>query len=195
GPHAQRRRIEEGDRSQVRRLELVGADDLEAGVGQRRLRIGNPQVVQLRGLVEPLEMRVQAEDGRTVGSRVGLHALENAGAVLEPVRKHVHLRLAPRDEVPVEPNELSWCESHDASIYQVVPPCGRYPGECPNTGSRSTEPRPSSPCRAAACFRAGFFSRDPAPRTQDPNAWPMSSTLKADSFHSRCRPALPRTRC
>ena len=59
-------------------------------------------------------MRVQPEDGRAVGGRVRPHPLEDAGAVLEAVRQHVHFCVAPGDEFSVEPDFLSWREAHNA---------------------------------------------------------------------------------
>jgi hypothetical protein len=111
-PHAQRAGVEEGDRPQVGRLQLVDAHHLEAGVGQFGQCVGNREVVQLRRLVEALQMRVEPEDGRAIGGGVGLHSFEDARAVLQTVSKYVHLRLVPGDELSVEPDFLSRRESH-----------------------------------------------------------------------------------
>jgi hypothetical protein len=40
---------------------------------ERLLRVRDRQIVELRRLVEALEVRVEAEDGRAVGRRVRLH--------------------------------------------------------------------------------------------------------------------------
>src|SRR4029077_18225127 len=114
GPHAERARVEEGDGPQVRRLELVDLHDLEARGGNRAPRIRNDEVVQLGRLVEALEVRVQPENRRAVVGRVRFHPLEDAGAVLQSVREHVHFRVAPGYEFAVEPDCFSWCKTHDA---------------------------------------------------------------------------------
>jgi hypothetical protein len=48
-----------------------------------------------------------AEDRGTLGlGVVAADALEDAGAVVQAVREHVDLRVLPRDELAVHPNEV-----------------------------------------------------------------------------------------
>ena len=147
GPDAQRAGVEEGDRAQVRGFQLVGANDLEARLGDRVLRIWNRQIVKFGGLVEALQVRVEPEDSRAVGGRVRLHPLEDAGAVLQAVRQHVHFCVAPGNQRAVEPDCLGWRKAHNVlqrlNIYRDGGARPISHVTCPNFASRSGGPRPT----------------------------------------------------
>src|SRR3954470_10001466 len=70
-------------------------------------------------------MRIEAEDGGTVGCWVRLHALEDAGAVLQPMRQHVHFRVVPGNQFAVEPDALSWRKAHNALQLEYISRRGR----------------------------------------------------------------------
>ena len=119
-PDAERRRVEEGDRPDIGRFQTILPDDLVCRLDERFGRVRDRQVIESGRGVEALQVRVQPEHGRALGRWVAAHPLENAGAVVEGVRQHVNLRLAPGDELAVEPDSVDRCKSHSASIYRTI---------------------------------------------------------------------------
>ena len=88
-------------RSPLRRISsCVASRDLLGRVGQR-------QVVELGRLLEPVEVVAVAEDRRAALGLVAADALEDAGAVVQPVAEHVDLRVLPGHELAVLPDQLS----------------------------------------------------------------------------------------
>ena len=64
-------------------------------------------VVELRGVLEPVQVVVVAEDRRADLGVVAADALEDARAVVQPVGQYVHRRVLPLDELPVHPDEVA----------------------------------------------------------------------------------------
>ena len=69
-------------------------------------RVGQLEVVELGRLREPLEVLAVAEDRRAALGLVAADALEDAGAVVEPVAQNVDLGVFPSHELAVHPDPL-----------------------------------------------------------------------------------------
>ena len=85
----------------------VAADQLERRLAQLLARERDVHVVHLRRLEQPVDVLLVAEDRRAL--RLGVvaaDALEDAGPVVQAVRQHVDLRVLPRDELAVHPDEV-----------------------------------------------------------------------------------------
>src|SRR5262249_27023336 len=107
GGEAHRAVAHEGDRPDVALAETVRAHDLETRVEERLARVRDRQLEDVRGAVQPVDVLAQTEDGgAAVVALVAPDALEDAEAVVERVRQHVHLRGFPWDELAVEPDAL-----------------------------------------------------------------------------------------
>ena len=61
---------------------------------------------QARRVVQAAQVVGQSEDRGAAGGLVRADALEDAGAVVEPVRGDVHRRVAPGHEAAVHPDRL-----------------------------------------------------------------------------------------
>ena len=66
---------------------------------KRQLHVQEPG-----GVLQPLQVVGQPEDGRAVIGLVAADAFEDPGAVVEPVRADVDLRIGPVDELAVHPD-------------------------------------------------------------------------------------------
>ena len=82
--------------------------------------VGQRQVVERRRLAEPLEVVAVAEDRRPVLGVVGADALEDPGAVVQPVAEDVHLGVVPGDEVAIHPDELGLL--HGEEVCRITAP-------------------------------------------------------------------------
>ena len=125
----------------------------------------------------------QAEDRRALRRVVAADALEYAGAVVEPVRGDVDLRVRPVDELAVHPDllgllhraQLSFCfdESYGSLCDDVHRPHAREPAEVGRADShdvRGPSLRPPRRCRggrargpSAPCRRSGAGTGATAP--------------------------------
>src|SRR5215218_2115 len=100
----------ERERPDVALGEPVATDQLVHRTPDLVDRVGQLHVEQLGRVVEPLEVLAQPENGRAVGGLIATDALEDAGAVVEPVDAYVHLCVVPVDELAVHPDRL--CLAH-----------------------------------------------------------------------------------
>ena len=94
----------ERDRPQVALGQPVGADQLHARGVQLVDRVRQVHVQEIRRVVQPLEVVGQPEDGRALVGLVAANALEDAGAVVEPVGADVNRCVGPVDELTVHPD-------------------------------------------------------------------------------------------
>jgi hypothetical protein len=85
----------------------VAADELEGRLAQLLRRVRDVHVVQRGGLEQPVDVLLVAEHRGALGlGVVAADALEDPGAVVQPVGEHVDLRVLPRDELAVHPDEV-----------------------------------------------------------------------------------------
>jgi hypothetical protein len=68
------------------------------------LRVGQLHVVELRRVLEAVQVVLVAEDRRALRRLVGADALEDARSVVKGVREYVYLRVLPGDELSVQPD-------------------------------------------------------------------------------------------
>ena len=102
--HAERFVAAIEDRTDVARLHLVRANRVEDGILPARQveRILHP--VDLRGVLQPLHVRVEPEAGRSLRRGVAAGAFEHAAAVVDDVRGDVDGRVLPRHQLAVHPD-------------------------------------------------------------------------------------------
>ena len=91
-----------GDRADVAVRQLVGLDHVAAGLVDLGDRIGDLEVEGLRAVMQALDVLGELEDLAAIGAL----ALEHRAAVVQGVREHVDVGLAPGDELAVEPDEV-----------------------------------------------------------------------------------------
>src|SRR4051794_13412963 len=97
----------EGKRADIAPARPVAADQLLGRLADLLEVVLQGQVVELGRLREPVQVVLVAEDRRADLRVVAADSLEDAGAVVQPVREDVHVRLVPGDELAVLPDELS----------------------------------------------------------------------------------------
>jgi hypothetical protein len=96
-------------------------DEFECRLGQFLGLVGDVDVVGPGGVVEALQVFLPPEDSRTVGRLVTADALEDAGAVVEPVGQDVDVRVVEVDELAVHPDRVD-ALVHLRSVTHVCPP-------------------------------------------------------------------------
>jgi hypothetical protein len=99
-------------------LELVLAHHGALGFHHLLGREGDLHAENLRAVEEPLGVLLQPKDRGTLGRVVGPHALEGAAAVVQGVRQHVDLGVAPVDERAVHP-DLAVAVGHRHGVLQL----------------------------------------------------------------------------
>ena len=106
GRHAELAVAVERKRPEVAGRDPVDRDDLARCDAELLDRVREIHVEDPRRVLESHEMLVEAEDRRPLLRVVAADALEYAGAVVEPVRRDVDLRVRPVDELSVHPDLL-----------------------------------------------------------------------------------------
>ena len=96
----------EGDRAHVTRRQPVDGDDLVGRRSDLLDRVREVHVEHLRRVREAYEMVGEAKYRRPRRCVVAANPFEYAGAVVEPVRGNVDLRVRPVDELAVHPDLL-----------------------------------------------------------------------------------------
>ena len=97
----------EGERADVAGAQPITADQLLRRLADLVQRVIERQVVEVRGLLQALEVVAVAEDRRYLGlGVVAADALEDPGAVVKPVREHVDVGVVPGHELAVFPDQL-----------------------------------------------------------------------------------------
>ena len=93
-----------GQRPQVAALQLVDAHHLALRVAHLLEAERDLHAQDLGAVEQALGVLAQAEDRRALDRVVGAHAFEGAAAVVQRVRQHVDLGVAPVDQLAVEPD-------------------------------------------------------------------------------------------
>src|SRR5262245_17711739 len=91
------------NRAQITLLESVDSHDFQAGLDQLIDRIFELRAVDFAGIVQPLDVLAQSEDGRPLRRRVAANAFEQRRAVMDHMRHDVDLRVVPIDHSSVVP--------------------------------------------------------------------------------------------
>ena len=94
----------ERDRPHVAGRQAVRRDELVGRLAEIRRRVRQVHVQHLGGVLETLQVILEAEDRRALLGLVAADALEDTGSVVEPVGADVNLRVGPVDEVAVHPD-------------------------------------------------------------------------------------------
>jgi hypothetical protein len=102
---------DEGQRPDVAGVDLVHPDGLEDRLAELLAGEGAVHLEDVHRTEEPVNVLFQAEDRGTRVRLVAADALEDAGAVMQGVREHMHLRVVPGNELPVHP-DLFRCLKH-----------------------------------------------------------------------------------
>src|SRR5215208_4875294 len=149
----------ERERPDVAAAQAVSANQLVHRISQLFGRVGELHVVELRRLLEALEVLAVPEDGRAPLRLVGADALEDAGAVVKPVLEHVDIGLVPWDEFAVHPDEL--CLLHH-SLRRTISSGESMPylrwSSAITASVISSVPAPSSSAPARSAVRSPFSS-------------------------------------
>jgi hypothetical protein len=75
----------------------------------------------MRRIEQPLDMLMQAENGRALGRLVGTDTLENAHAVVQRMGQYVGCCLTPWDQFPIVPDEaVAIRHGHDFSPLAAI---------------------------------------------------------------------------
>src|SRR5207248_4553292 len=106
-------------------LEVVRADRLEHGVGKARARVRHIHAVDLRGVEQPFDMRVEPEAGRSFRRLVTAGAFEDRAAVVDDVRRDVDLGVGPIHQRAVHPDLPRARETHDSILTYLLNLDGR----------------------------------------------------------------------
>ena len=104
GRHAQPLGTNPGQRAQVAALELVLTDDRFLRRHHFVLAEGNLHAQDLGAVEQALGMLFQPEDCRATGGIVGAHAFEGAATVVQGMREHMDLGIAPVHQLAVHPD-------------------------------------------------------------------------------------------
>src|SRR5689334_16745043 len=120
-------------------------------------RVGKVDVVELRRLLEPLEVVAVAEDRRAAIGLVGANPLEHTGAVMEAVGEDVDLGVVPRDQLAIHPDPLRLLHgSSKKGDHSTWPPVAQVRQVC-----RNTRPPPTGAQAARASITASAISSVP----------------------------------
>ncbi len=95
-----------GERPDVAGAEGAATDQLVRRLADLLGGVGKLEVVELGRLLQPGEVLAVAEDGRASLGLIAADALEDAGAVVQPVAEHVRLCVLPRHELAVLPDQF-----------------------------------------------------------------------------------------
>ena len=92
------------ERAQIAALQLVGAHHGLLRLVHLLFAKRQLHAQDLGAVEQPVRVLRQAEDGRAAHRVVGAHALEGAAAIVQRVREHMDLGVAPLDHLAVEPD-------------------------------------------------------------------------------------------
>src|ERR1035437_4916743 len=104
GGNAHFLRTVEGDRAQVAFMQLVRAHHFLVGFDDRLLAVGDFHHIDVRRVVQAVDMLLQAEYGGAVDGVVGAYALEYRQPVVQRVGEHVGGSRAPGQQLAVVPD-------------------------------------------------------------------------------------------
>src|SRR3954467_6602233 len=150
-----------GDRADVAGAHAVAGDEVERGLADLRPVVRHRHVVELGRLEQAVDVVEVAEDRRPDLGVVAADALEDARAVVEPVREYVNLRVLPLDELAVHPDEVRLL--HVDAPYRRCPSTARVASAVVAVPPRSWVRSPSSSARSTADSRAAASVSKPSP--------------------------------
>src|SRR5208282_116505 len=115
-----------------------GDDHLVARLVDLRDRPGNLEIENPRRGGEPLAVLAHLEDGAGIDPL----ALEHAARVMQPVAQHVQLRIAPRDEMAIEPDgAVTVVEGNERHVWRLP-----FAVPVPSFAARGGHARSATPC-------------------------------------------------
>src|SRR6185312_1020061 len=139
----------------------VARDEVERRLAQLLALVRDRHVVEVGRLEQPVDVVEMTEDRRADRGVVAAHALEDARAVVEPVREYVNLRVLPFDELPVHPDEVRLL--HVDAPYRRCASTARVASAVVAVPPRSWVPSPSSSAWSTADSRAAASFSKPNP--------------------------------
>ena len=97
-------RAVKSERADIGGIEVVNPHDFALRGFDLRARKRNLHRANVGGIEKTPRVIRQAKNRRAARGRIGAHTLENAGAVMQPVRQDMDFGIAPFDEFAVEPD-------------------------------------------------------------------------------------------
>jgi hypothetical protein len=101
----------EEDRSKIALVHPAASHQFRSRIAQVVELPGVVHPVDLGGVEEALHVFSETKDGWSLFGVITTDPFKNAGAVVQYVRHHVHLRIVPFDKFTVVPNCVAdaWC--------------------------------------------------------------------------------------
>jgi hypothetical protein len=110
--HSETAAAEKTERPDVATAEAISQYDIAYCLCQFLLSVRDNNPIDFRGCVQPIEMRVDAEEGRAFRCFIAADAFEDAASVVQRVSRDVRRGIGPGKRLAIHPYPFTLVKAH-----------------------------------------------------------------------------------